>query len=103
MTNKKIYIAGKISGEQRWSVFSKFMAAESQVKLKYPGCEVVNPIRFCGSEWPWLDCMRVCITHLMGCDAIYMLKDWKQSRGARLEHFIALKLGMRIIKEGGGR
>lgn len=43
--------------------------------------------------------MRVCITHLMECDAIYMLKDWKQSRGARLEHFIALKLGMRIIKE----
>lgn len=101
MTNKKIYIAGKVSGEEHGKVFIKFMAAESRLKLTYPECEVVNPIRFCGSEWPWADCMKACITRMMECDAIYMLKDWKYSRGARLEHFIALKLGMRIIKEGG--
>ena len=96
---KKIYIAGKVSGEERMKVFMKFMAAESRLKLTHPGCEVVNPIRFCASEWPWADCMRRCITHLMECDTIYMLPDWKKSRGARLEHFIALKLGMRVEKE----
>lgn len=101
MTNKKIYIAGKVSGEEHGKVFIKFMAAESRLKMQ--GWEPVNPIRFCGSEWPWADCMKACITRMMECDAIYMLKDWKYSRGARLEHFIALKLGMRIIKEGGGR
>ena len=101
MANNKIYIAGKVSGEPGGQVFIKFMAAEQRLKMQ--GWVCVNPIRFCGSEWPWLDCMRVCITHLMECDAIYMLKDWKHSRGALLEHFIALKLGMRIIKEGGGR
>ena len=78
-------------------VFMKFMTAES--RLKMDGWETVNPIRFCASEWPWADCMRRCITNMMECDAIYLLKDWKFSRGARLEHFIALKLGMQIIKE----
>ena len=95
--NKRIYIAGKVSGEKPEEVFHKFLAAEE--KLKADGWEPVNPVRHCGAEWPWEKCMRACVILLMGCDNIYLLKDWKRSRGARLERYIALKLGMRVTKE----
>lgn len=36
------------------------------------------------------------ITALLDCNSIYMLKGWRKSKTARLEHFIALKLGMKI-------
>ncbi len=97
MGRQKIYIAGKVSGEDRRKVFLKFMVAEKYLSAK--GYDVENPVRFCASEWPWQQCMRRCITRLMECDEIYLLKDWRMSRGARLEHFVALKMGMKIIKE----
>lgn len=36
------------------------------------------------------------IAAILDCDSIYMLKGWRKSKTARLEHFIALKLGMEI-------
>ena len=30
----------------------------------------------------------------MGCDQIYMLEGWKASRGANIEHDLALNLSM---------
>lgn len=36
------------------------------------------------------------ITALLDCDSIYMVKGWRKSKNARLEHFIALKLEMKI-------
>lgn len=90
----KIYIAGKVSGIPYEQVLEKFAFAEKEVASK--GAFPVSPVRFCKPEWNWNKCMRNCIRRLMECDGIYMLKDWKQSKGAKLEHFIALKLGMTI-------
>lgn len=39
------------------------------------------------------------IKALLDCDSIYMVKGWKKSKIAKLEHFIALKLGMKIENE----
>lgn len=94
---KKTYIAGPVSGVDAEEARMRFMAAE--LRLEGDGFDVVNPVRLCSSSWPWARCMRVCISAMMECDAIYMLKGWKRSRGARLEHFIALKLGMEITVE----
>jgi hypothetical protein len=33
------------------------------------------------------------------CDAIYMLKGWENSEGAKEEYVYANKLGLKIIKE----
>lgn len=35
------------------------------------------------------------------CDAIYLLKGWRRSRGARRELAEALKYGLEIFEEGG--
>ena len=37
------------------------------------------------------------ITHLVTCDAIALLNNWTDSKGARLEKHIAEQLGMRVI------
>ena len=97
MEKKRIYISGPVSGLDEADVRMSFRAAEW--RLQGEGHEVVNPVRLCSSDWSWGKCMRVCITALMGCDAVYMLKGWKRSKGARLEHFVALKLGMEITVE----
>lgn len=91
----KIYIAGKVTGLPVGEVFAKFGQAEFW--LKEQGHEVVNPLRLCSQSWSWQQCMRVCIAALVGCDAVCLLKDWNESRGAMVEHYIASMMGMRII------
>jgi hypothetical protein len=43
--------------------------------------------------------MRVDIKALCDCDAIVMLMGWGCSRGARLEHYIAEQLEIKIFEE----
>jgi len=40
------------------------------------------------------------ISALLECEAIYMVKDWGQSKGARLEYAIAKELGLYILFDG---
>lgn len=97
MTKKDIYIAGKISGEDRAKCTMKFGAA--QMKLEKQGYNVVNPLALV-NDWRigWAEAMRICIAELViSCDAIYLLSDWQQSRGAVLEATIARALGLEII------
>ena len=94
---KRIYIAGPVSGLDYEYACGHFIDAEKRLHEK--GWDVVNPVRLCSSTWPWRKCMSVCLKAMLDCDGIYMLKGWKKSRGAKLEHFIALKLGIEILLE----
>ncbi|MCL2291209.1 MAG: DUF4406 domain-containing protein [Bacteroidetes bacterium] len=91
----KVYIAGKVTGLNLADAFVKFGTAEFQ--LKQAGYDVVNPMRICSQSWSWEKCMKACIMGLVQCDAIYLLPDWKESEGARLEYYIAKKLKLKII------
>ena len=91
----KVYIAGKVSGLPVGETFIKF--AQAEWWLKAGGHEVVNPLRLCSAGWDWAKCMRVCITELVKCDAICLLKDWGDSPGAVTEHYVASRLGMRVM------
>ncbi|MDR0206662.1 MAG: DUF4406 domain-containing protein [Bacteroidales bacterium] len=91
----KVYLAGKISGLNYTDIFVKFNAAE--FLLKQAGYTVVNPIRLVSQDWLWEKCMKVCIGGLVQCDAIYLLPDWAESRGAKLEYHIAQELKLKLI------
>jgi hypothetical protein len=91
---KKIYIAGPMTGLPDLN-FPAFHGEASW--LRAMGNEVINPAEINPDPTAkWEDCMRADIAQLVTCDSIHMLAGWEKSRGATLEHHIALSLGMRI-------
>ena len=96
MKNRKIYIAGKITGDADYR--AKFRAGELHLmRLGWEIDEIVNPARECSEGWGWRRCMSRCLRLLAGCGWVAMLPDWKQSRGARIERLAARLLMKNII------
>ncbi len=94
MKRYKIYIAGKITGLDQTEVVAKF--ARAQDELQSSNYEVVNPKKlYQGSDWD--EAMNICLKALKECQAIYMLSDWKNSKGAKIEHDLAKESGMIIL------
>lgn len=91
----RLYLAGPMSNLPNLN-FPAFHAEAA--RLRALGYDVVNPAEINPDVgMNWTDCMRADIAHLVTCDGIALLDGWERSRGARLEHHIALSLGM-IIK-----
>lgn len=93
---RKIYIAGKVTGMPIHHCTLKFGSA--QMKLRADGYQVVNPLEVV-NDWrcPWQVAMRKCIAALIECDAVYALNNHTQSRGATIEINLARQLGMDVI------
>ena len=88
----RYYLSGKIAGDAGYR--EKFAGYEARYARL--GLRVVNPARQKdGRPWAWY--MRRDIRTLTRCGGIIMLPDWTESEGARLEHYLAQKLGMTII------
>jgi hypothetical protein len=94
---KRIYISGKITGEPENKVKAKFTTATERIKSLEPNVVVVNPLQFCRWDWSWEKCMKECLGELLQCDALYLLPDWKDSKGAKLELLLARQLKKEII------
>ena len=92
----KIYIAGKISGLNRDSVIQKFEAAQKSLVAK--GHQVFIPsVLPAYEEVSHEDYLHICYAMIDICDAVYMLSDWQQSKGARLECEYAIEKKKQII------
>jgi len=92
---KKIYISGKITGLPVGEVKARFQQAE--LMLIGLGYEVVNPLKNgLTKEHSWAEHMLRDIESLFDCDVIYMLNNWMDSKGARIEKNIADELGMDV-------
>jgi hypothetical protein len=83
------YISGKITGLNYIRTWYKFLDVEESYARKG---EVINPLKICKTYWSWFRCMLVCIWNLRRATDIIMLPDWKESRGARIEYWIAKKI-----------
>jgi hypothetical protein len=92
-----IYIAGKVTGLPADEVNAKFKAA--QVKLEAQGFCVLNPTQFIGNAENWQIAMRMASTLLNMADHIYLLPDFSDSEGARIEFAQATKFGISCINE----
>jgi hypothetical protein len=116
---KMIYISGKM-GEKRLSknTIEKFHVA--QQKLLDEGWDIINPaspqfqkcaqkhVRIEEEKWKelehgsfdWYAWLLLWDMHSLAlCDAIYMLRDWKESPGATSEYYYAKACGKDIIFE----
>jgi hypothetical protein len=102
----KIYIAGPMKGKpnENRKAFSDAKAYMLANNNTGPKLEVINPhdltmnldTHYMGEDEAYQTCMRIDIKCLVTCDAIYMLKGWEHSKGARLEHEIAKAIGLCI-------
>lgn len=90
----KIYIAGKITGNSNYK--EQFAAAEK--KLKAEGHQVINPT-WKPEGLPYKQYIDMGLMELQQCDVIYLLSDWKDSKGARMEYIYALTVGLKERRE----
>jgi hypothetical protein len=124
---RRIYISGAVSGIAREEAEARFAAAAEELAAR--GYEVVNPLEVIvwevrdviglgeakmlrivnrathatvmeDEEAFWRRCMVRCFRELLLCDAIYMLSNWRESRGARVELAAAVELGLETIIQG---
>jgi nucleoside 2-deoxyribosyltransferase len=94
---ERIYISGPITGYKN---NNREAFEEIENKLNSEGFEAVNLIKVCeslGDKAPYGEYMRFDIRALTYCDSIYMLKGWKQSKGAMIEHLVAMAMGLKVI------
>ena len=96
----KIYISGPITGTDDY--MERFEAAEKM--LTEAGLSVVNPAKV-SAQLPkdtttYSEYMEMSITMLGMCEAIYMLENWTESKGAVVEFEYAYKNRKSILFEG---
>lgn len=94
----KVYIAGKVTGLPKEEVLKKFH--ESGKQLKKDGHTVMSPAVLALNEgFGHSDYMHICYAMIDVCDAVYMQKDWQQSKGARMELQYAKSWRKQILYE----
>ena len=91
---KKIYLSGKISDDPNYR--EKF--AHKEKELTEQGHLVFNPAKH-PDMFTWEQFMELDLKALGNCDSIYLLSDWQESRGAKIEYDEAVRLGKEIIFE----
>ncbi|MBB2777341.1 UNVERIFIED_ORG: hypothetical protein HNP28_002664 [Comamonas terrigena] len=95
----RIYVAGPMTGLQDFNYPAFHDAA---ARLRKRGWHVENPADnptpHVDAACSWTAYMRMGVSQLMTCSAIYLLPGWQQSKGASLEYFIAQRLGLTIYE-----
>lgn len=93
---KKCYISGKIGGLRPLECEFKFMRGE--VAVSRMGMTPVNPLRN-GLKFsaPWALHMIIDIFNLSMCSHVYFLRDWCDSRGAKIEYKFAKFLKKKML------
>lgn len=114
----KIYIAGPMRGKAFFN-FPAFDAAKADLESK--GFEVISPAdldratgfdpEILGSDYDWtniekcdfslMDAIDRDVAALKTCDTIYMLRGWKNSKGAKAEKALAEWIGLGVLYQEG--
>lgn len=98
----RVYVAGPMTGYDEWNYPAFVEAARTLRRLGY---DVVSPHELHDEDMtrPFDWYLRRDLAALVTCDAIVLLPGWAESRGAKLEHMVAMGLDMpvHIYLDGG--
>lgn len=87
----RIYLAGPMTGlpDNNYPAFHAEAA-----RLRAIGFHVESPAEGPAQD-SWQSYMRVAIAQLVKCDAVALLPGWQLSRGAMVEHRLAISMGIK--------
>ena len=88
------YVSGMITGLDMADVLASFNSA--CIFLRSKGFTPLNPLDIAPKGLTWKEYMQIDLRALRLCNSIYMMKGWENSRGARLEHWFAKRIGKTI-------
>lgn len=91
---KKVYLSGQITEKKNYK--GLFLFVEELVKL-CNAFRIFNPASQIPDSLSYEQAMKRCIAALAEYDTVMLLPGWHASKGARLEHDIALSCGMDVI------
>lgn len=94
INGKKVYLSGQITEKKNYK--GLFAFTEELVKL-CDALQIFNPASQIPDSLGYEEAMKRCVAALAEYEAIVMLPGWHTSKGARLEHDIALACGINII------
>jgi len=110
-----IYVAGKYLGESDWETYLNVHHARLAAwRLWQEGWAVICPhsnTAFFGGvgernkddpKGDWKKWINGDLEIIARCDAVYMLSNWRNSQGARIEHDKAVEVGLEILFEPDG-
>lgn len=92
--SKIVYISGPMSGLPDYN-YPAFFAAEKILIAK--GFETINPART-EEKADWNGYMSHAIDLMRNATAIYYLKGWENSFGARIEAIVAEKMKLEVVR-----
>jgi len=94
--NNRIYIAGKISNIEAEAGII-FDLAERILSGKHPEADIINPMRLPHDHDRTHEAyMKECLEALAECGTIYLLPNWKDSKGACMEVEFAIRHNIKI-------
>lgn len=89
----KVYISGKITGnpnyEEEFSLREKTLRENGYLTIN-PVTEGKRLLKELGREPTWEDYMNMSYHLIDECDGVSYLDNWKDSKGAKLEHEYAV-------------
>lgn len=98
---KVVYVAGKFRGPNHWVVENNIRRAEEvALDLWRMGAAVICPhtnTRFFDGAAPDEIWLEGDIEIMKRCDAVYMVGDWRASKGATAEREVALAAGIPVF------
>lgn len=91
---KRVYVAGPMTGLPEYN-FPLFNATAA--RLRAEGWHVENPAEHGHVEGAgWADYLRYDLSRIVTCGAVHLLPGWSNSKGARLEVYVASVLGIEV-------
>ena len=91
-----VYISGPIKDNEDY--IDDFAQAESDLAQR--GHAFVNPVTIDHDEnSTYEDYMRNDLRAMLECDAIYLLRGWEKSAGAKVEFLAAVACGLEVMYE----
>ena len=96
----RVYISGPITGRAKEDYMRHFTKAAGVIEAA--GYKIYNPALshvLMPEDFTHEDYMAVSMAALKRCEAVFMLKGWEDSDGARQEHMLAKILKLPVLYE----